>query len=113
MRQGKRRSAAITLVLAGSLSGCGEPSPQRDVYTSLADCRRDWSQQGEACEPVRDGRFSNTWFYGPAYYGGAWPGGGPRPSANAVDAVRTGERPGVSSGISRGGFGSSARSVGG
>jgi hypothetical protein len=36
MRQRRKRSAAITLVLAGTLSGCGEPLPQRDVYTSLA-----------------------------------------------------------------------------
>ena len=36
MPQRRKRSAAITLVLAGSLGGCSEPVPQRDVYTSLA-----------------------------------------------------------------------------
>ena len=122
MPQRRKRSAAITLVLAGSLSGCSEPVPQRDVYTSLADCQRDWAQQAQQCEPVRDGRFANNWFYGPHYYGSAWPSGRPKSSANAVDAVRTertrstsspsrafsfGSR---SSSTSRGGFGSSARS---
>jgi hypothetical protein len=122
MPQRRKRSAAITLVLAGSLSGCSEPVPQRDVYTSLADCQRDWAQQAQHCEPVRDGRYANDWFYGPHYYGSAWPSGRPKSSANAVDAVRT-ERPRTassssrsfsfgsrSSSTSRGGFGSSARS---
>jgi hypothetical protein len=123
MPQRRKRSAAITLVLAGSLSGCSEPVPQRDVYTSLADCQRDWAQPGQQCEPVRDGRFANNWFYGPHYYGSAWPSGRPKASPNAVDAVKT-ERSatrststasrsffaGGRSTTSRGGFGSSARS---
>jgi hypothetical protein len=122
MSQRRKRSAAITLVLAGSLGGCSEPVPQRDVYTSLAECQRDWAPQAQQCEPVRDGRYANNWFYGPRYYGSAWPSGQPKSSANAVDAVRTertrttstssrsfssGSR---SSTTSRGGFGSSARS---
>jgi hypothetical protein len=136
MRQRRKRSAAITLVLAGSLSGCGEPVPQRDVYTSADDCRRDWGQEQQACEPVRDGRFSPTWFYGPAYYGESWPSGRPKSSASAVEAVhlqrpasvarapsrtfsgrsstsgisRSTSGPSRSSTTSRGGFGSSARS---
>jgi len=137
MRKGRKRSAAITLVLAGSLSGCGEPVSQRDVYTTLSDCQRDWDQ-AQACEPVRDGRFSNSWFYGPSYFGQRWPNGRPRSSASAVDAIHTGQRTASSSapkrywgsgsssstfrssssssssrsGVSRGGFGSSARSSG-
>jgi hypothetical protein len=129
MPQRRKRSAAITLVLAGSLGGCSEPVPQRDVYTSLADCQRDWVPQAQQCEPVRDGRYANSWFYGPRYYGGDWPSGRPKASANAVEAVRT---PGTaptrtassrswfsgrsfsggrsSSSTSRGGFGSSGRS---
>lgn len=134
MSQRRKRSAAITLVLAGTLSGCGEPVPQRDVYTSLDHCRQDWGQQ-ETCEPVRDGRFSPTWFYGPAYFGETWPSGRPRSSANAVDAVAQQQTTRLSSApssywrsspsssssfssssssrsstSSRGGFGSSARS---
>jgi hypothetical protein len=122
MPQRRKRSAAITLVLAGSLSGCSEPVPQRDVYTSLADCQRDWASEGQQCEPVRDGRYGNNWYYGPRYYGAEWPSGKPKASANAVEAVRT---PGTSptrtssrswvsgrssSTTSRGGFGSSGRS---
>jgi hypothetical protein len=123
MPQRRKRSAAITLVLAGSLGGCSEPVPQRDVYTSLTDCQRDWAAQGQQCEQVRDGRFSNSWYYGPRYYGGDWPSGRPKASPGAVEAVRT---PGTvtstrssstrswfgsrsSSSTSRGGFGSSGR----
>ena len=118
MPQRRKRSAAITLVLAGSLGGCSEPVPQRDVYTSLADCQRDWAVQGEQCEPVRDGRYANSWYYGPRYYGPSWPSGQPKSSPNAVDAVKT-QRVGStrtwsgsrsSSTTSRGGFGSGGRS---
>ena len=85
MRHRRKRSAAITLVLIGAVSGCSEPVPQRDVYMSLPECQRDWVQP-EACEPVRDDRYSRSWFYGPAYYGRSWPSGNPRPSDNAIDA---------------------------
>lgn len=118
MPQRRKRSAAITLVLAGSLGGCSDPVPQRDVYTSLADCQRDWAVEGQQCEPVRDGRYANSMYYGPRYYGPAWPSGQPKASPNAVDAVKTqrsassrtwfgGSR---SSSTSRGGFGGSGRS---
>ena len=122
MPQRRKRSAAITLVLAGSLGGCSEPVPQRDVYTSLADCQRDWAAQGQQCEQVRDGRYSNSWYYGPRHYGSSWPSGQPKSSPGAVDTVRS---PGTttsrttsrswfgsrsSSTTSRGGFGSSGRS---
>jgi hypothetical protein len=130
MPQRRKRSAAITLVLAGSLSGCSEPVPQRDVYTSLADCQRDWAAQGQQCEQVNDGRYAQGWYYGPRYYGGDWPSGRPKASPNAVEAHRTpgatptrsassswfGGRSSSStttsrgSSTSRGGFGSSGRS---
>ena len=66
----RKRSAAITLVLAGSatLSGCGSPVEQRDAYANQAACVRDWGN-ASLCEPVRDGRYSTTYFYGPPYYG--------------------------------------------
>jgi uncharacterized protein YgiB involved in biofilm formation len=129
MRQ-RKRSAAITLVLAGAVSGCGEPVPQRDVYLSQAECQRDWAQ-AQQCEPARDGRYSNTWFYGPPYYGRTWPSGRPRPSDNAIDSYEapnarvsssTSSTSGLrswssssssSSGVSRGGFGSSSHSSSG
>ena len=121
----RKRSAAITLVLVGSLAGCGRPEQQRDVYTSLAECGKDWSQAA-ACEPVRDGRYSNSYFYGPGYYGSSFPSGRPRPSPNALDAVHGGGISSAlssgrsswgfassSSGVSRGGFGASGHASSG
>jgi hypothetical protein len=126
----RKRSAAITLVLAGSagLGGCGSPVEQQDAYTSMQDCVRDWSDT-TLCEPVRDGKYSSSYFYGPPYYASSgWRLFGrstPVPSANAMEATRVatgtvavsplaarasrlGVSGGGSSGISRGGFGSSA-----
>jgi uncharacterized membrane protein YgcG len=91
MRHRKKRSAAITLVLAGAVSGCSEPVPQRDVYLSQAECQRDWGQ-AQSCEPASDNRHSPAWYYGPAYYGRTWPSGNPRPSDNAIDAYRVDPR---------------------
>lgn len=126
-----KRSAAITLVLAGSatLGGCGSPVEQRDAYASIQDCVKDWSDAA-LCEPVRDGRYSSSYLYGPAYYASSsgWNFFGRdriRSSPNAMDAVklasgsvasspssaratRMGISGGGSAGVSRGGFGSSA-----
>lgn len=128
---GRKRSAAITLVLAGSatLGGCGSPVEQRDAYASQAACVKDWGNS-TLCEPVRDGRYSTSYFYGPPYYGsgstysffGRTRNPTLTPSPNAMDAtrlqtgsvarspasalaMRTGAGP---SSVSRGGFGSSA-----
>ena len=119
----RKRSAAITLVLAGSLTGCGDPQAQRDVYIKLDDCSKDWGNPSQ-CSPVTDGRHSSSYFYGPRYYGSSFPSGRPRPSANALEASYAGRegashfaggssRSGFSSGsqVSRGGFGSSAHST--
>ena len=110
MRQRRRRSAAITLVLVGTITGCSEPVPQRDVYQSLAQCRQDWDQQ--QCEPVRDNRYASSYYYGPSHYGSSWPDGRLRPSRNAMDAVSAPGRAAASTSTSttRGGFGSSSRS---
>ena len=84
----RKRSAAITLVLAGStLAGCSGPAEQRDAYASLNDCVKDWQNPAQ-CQPVRDGRYSSNYFYGPPYFGPSLTDGRPRPSANAMDAVR-------------------------
>jgi len=139
MRATRKRSATITLVLAGSaaLSGCGEPDAQRDVYTKLEDCAKDWGNP-QQCESVRDGRHSSSYFYGPRYYGSSFPSGKPRPSPNALEAThvtggatqiaRSGSggswrmfsSSGTSSGggtssttVSRGGFGSSGHASSG
>lgn len=83
----RKRSAAITLVLAGGLAGCsGEPIPQRDAYRSLADCQRDWSGASQ-CSPVRDNRYASSYYYGPSYFGSRYPDGRPKPSPNAMDVV--------------------------
>jgi hypothetical protein len=86
----RKRSAAITLVLAGStLAGCSGPTEQRDAYASLNDCVKDWQAPAQ-CQPVRDGRYSSNYYYGPPYFGSSLTDGRPRPSANAMDAVRVG-----------------------
>lgn len=83
----RKRSAAITLVLAGGLAGCsGEPIPQRDAYRSLADCQRDWGGSAQ-CSPVRDNRYASSYYYGPSYFGARYPDGRPKPSPNAMDVV--------------------------
>jgi hypothetical protein len=83
----RKRSAAVTLVLAGSLSGCGgEPIPQQDAYASLGDCTRDWGNTAQ-CQPVRDGRYASSYFYGPAYFGSRYPDGRPKPGPNAMDSI--------------------------
>lgn len=124
MNRGRRRSAAITLVLAGSasLAGCGSPVEQQDAYASLGDCLKDWNEAA-LCEPARDGRYAPSYHYGPAYYGtSGWsPFGSPRiqgsPNAMETRAVPAGSvaaspRSQLASrmGVSRGGFGSSSSS---
>ena len=126
----RKRSAAITLVLAGSttLGGCGSPIEQRDAYASLQDCAKDWSDSS-LCEPVTDGRYSKSYHYGPPYYASnGWsffgrgrtvsspnameanrlPPGSVASSSFSARASRMGISGGGSSGISRGGFGSSS-----
>ena len=138
MRQrARKRSAAITLVLAGSatLAGCGSPVEQRDASASQAACVRDWNN-ASLCEPVKDGRYSSSYFYGPPYFGSGTtyslfgrtrsPSISPSPNAMEAQRLRTGTvasspmaamamrsgggpRGGGSSGsTSRGGFGSSS-----
>jgi len=128
-RRVRKRSAAITLVLAGSatLAGCGSPVEQRDAYANRQDCTKDWTDVS-LCEPVKDGRFSNSYFYGPPYYSSSgWSFFGRNrvvSSPNAMEATRLqsgsvaasplaaraaslGVGGGGSAGISRGGFGAS------
>jgi hypothetical protein len=105
----RKRSAAITLVLAGStLAGCSGPVEQRDAYASLDACVKDW-QSPAKCQPVKDGRYSSSYFYGPSYFGPSLTDGRPKPSANAMDAVRVGST-GSSSSSSRSSFSSGSSS---
>ena len=107
----RKRSAAVTLVLAGSLAGCGEPVPQQDAYRSLADCQRDWGAS-QQCQPARDGRYASGYHYGPSYFGSSTTSGQPRPSPNAMASNFTPGARSVASGLgssaSRGGFGSTS-----
>jgi len=131
-KRARKRSAAITLVLAGSaaLAGCGSPIEQRDAYSDLQSCVKDWNNSS-LCEPVKDGRYSSSYFYGPPYFGngttyslfGRTRSPAITPSANAMAANRlttgtvasspTGRlamRTGAgSSNVSRSGFGSTGR----
>jgi len=108
-RMQRKRSVAITLVLAGStLAGCGGPVEQRDAYASLNDCAKDWKDPGK-CQPVRDGRYSSNYYYGPPYFGSSLTDGRPRPSPNAMDAVRLASTSGSSS-TSRSSFSSGSSS---
>jgi len=132
--RGRKRSAAITLVLAGSttLGGCGSPVEQRDAYKNVGDCVKDWSD-ASLCEPVKDGRYSTSYLYGPPYYSSSgWsffgrdritgspnamdatrlPSGSVASSSLSARATRMGLSGGGSSGISRGGFGSSGHASG-
>ncbi len=128
----RKRSAAITLVIAGSatLGGCGSPIEQRDAYSSMQSCTKDWNNP-TLCQPVKDGRYASSYFYGPPYYGSGsgWSFFGssrPQASPNAMEAtrldsgsvarspqsalaMRTGAGP-SSSNIARGGFGSTGHS---
>ena len=82
----RKRSTAITLVLAGSLSGCGEPIPQQDAYRSLDDCVRDWGNASQ-CQPVRDNRYASNYYYGPTHFGSRYGDGRAKPSPNAMDTM--------------------------
>jgi hypothetical protein len=100
-QRSRKRSAAITLVLAGSatLAGCGSPVEQRDAYSSLSSCTRDWNNPA-LCQPVTDGRYAGSYFYGPAYYGAGTtyslfgrtrsPEIHPSPNAMATQRLQTG-----------------------
>ena len=78
----RRRSAAITLVLAGTVSGCSDAIPQQDVYASLAGCERDWRN---GCRPVTDANYPPSFYYGPVHCADDV-----LPSLNALSVVERG-----------------------
>ena len=106
----RKRSSAVTLLLAGGLAGCsGEPVPQRDAYQSLQDCVRDWGTAAQ-CAPVRDDRYASSYYYGPAYFRSRYADGRPKPSPNAMDAVDLPQGTPVAAGASRAGAVAGGRS---
>lgn len=112
----------MTLVLVGlaALGGCG--GQKQDVYASREDCLADWGNRPEDCKPSTDPKHSGMgYFVGPLVAHSLWgrglggrggdglSGSGSRSSFGRASSS-SGSR---SSSVSRGGFGSSARSSGG
>ncbi|HUQ28755.1 MAG TPA: hypothetical protein VM051_09185 [Usitatibacter sp.] len=113
---GRKSSARVTLVLIGvaALAGCSRtPEERRDVYASREDCLADWGNKPEDCKPAPEARHSSHGFwYGPMYpipYG-MGSSAFSRGSSRSIGSSSSGTH---SSSVSRGGFGSSARSSGG
>jgi uncharacterized protein YgiB involved in biofilm formation len=112
----RKSSTKITLVLIGvaALAGCGRTQEQRrDVYATREDCLADWNNKPDDCKPATEARHSSHGFwYGPIYpipYGSS-SSAFSRGSSRSIGSSSSGTS---SSSISRGGFGSSARSSGG
>jgi uncharacterized protein YgiB involved in biofilm formation len=101
----RKRSGRVTLVLIGmaALGGCGGgDDSRRDVYASRDDCLADWGNKAQDCTPATEDRHRRSgYFYGPAY---TYHSGGSGSSWTS----RSGSRAIGSSGVSRGGFGSSS-----
>jgi uncharacterized protein YgiB involved in biofilm formation len=106
----RKSSARISLVLisaaaVATLAGCESRETRRDVYASKQDCLADWGNDPKDCEPAYDhpgSRGASTYYYGRPYtYQGGHIG------------ARSSKAVGSTSSVSRGGFGSSARSSGG
>jgi len=109
----RKSSGSVTLVLIGvaALAGCsGEDDKRRDVYASKEDCLADWANKPQDCTPATQSRHAGRgYWYGPSYgyrssgSGSSWMSGSR--SSRSIGSS--------SSGVSRGGFGSSGRSSGG
>jgi uncharacterized protein YgiB involved in biofilm formation len=97
----RKSSLRVTLVLIGIVAGAGiagcspGDNSKRDVYSNRDDCKRDWGDETK-CEPVRDGRYSSSYYYGPSYTGTRPSIAGSGGRSLSVGTVST----------SRGGFGS-------
>ncbi len=109
----RKSSTRVTLALIGvaALAGCGGEQ-RRDVYKSREDCLADWNTKPEDCKPATDAQHaSRGYWYGPiypipfGYSSSAFQG-----RARSIGSSSSGTHSGS---VSRGGFGSSARSSGG
>jgi len=109
----RKSSGRVTLVLIGvaALSACsGEDDNRRDVYATKDDCLADWGNKPQDCVRATDPRHSQLgYWYGPPYWSRAGSGGSSWTSGTRGSTSRS---IGSSSGVSRGGFGSSAHSSG-
>jgi uncharacterized protein YgiB involved in biofilm formation len=110
----RRSSGRVTLALIGltTLAACGNGADdtRRDVYKTREDCLADWSNKAEDCKPATEARHASSgYWYGPSYgyrssgSGSSWTSGSR--SARSIGSS--------SSGVSRGGFGSSGHASGG
>ena len=104
----RKSSRSITLVLVGvaALAGCSED--KRDMYATRDDCLADWGNKPEDCVPATPARTGGV-YYGPSYrvpWWRGWHGGSTGTRSHALSSV-------PSHGVSRGGFGSSARASSG
>jgi uncharacterized protein YgiB involved in biofilm formation len=110
----RKSSARVTLVLIGVaavLSACGDDENlRRDVYKSREDCLADWANKPSDCTPATQPNHSGFW-YGPIYPYRTSGGSSWRPNSRAISSSNVSS--GSHSSVSRGGFGSSARSSGG
>lgn len=118
MRKLRKSSAQVTLVLIGvaALAGCGEDDQRRDVYASREDCLADWGTKPEDCTPSNDPKHAGRGFFlGPLYAyrsmgsGAAWTGRSSS-SSSSTRSIGSSSYASGSRGVSRGGFGGSARS---
>jgi uncharacterized protein YgiB involved in biofilm formation len=122
-RGARKRSLHVSLVLLGAaaLAGCGE-TDKRDVYANQADCVQDWGEQTQ-CEPVRDGNYHSSYYYGPHYNDSLWnrwwlfhrSGQTVAPLHRSSHAIGSHSHAVATHSVSRGGFGAhaSAHSSGG
>lgn len=86
-----KRSLSVPLLFLGTLglTGCGpQPLEQADVpirqdfYTSATDCRNDWGNEAEHCQPTQPNSASGTGGHGSSVYAGPryyWDHGSGRP----------------------------------
>jgi uncharacterized protein YgiB involved in biofilm formation len=110
----RKSSGRVTLVLIGvaALSACGnDEERRRDVYATRDDCLADWSNKPEDCTPATESHHAaGGYWYGPVYgyHGGAGGSDWTRGARQGSRAIAS-----STSGVSRGGFGSSGHSSGG
>jgi uncharacterized protein YgiB involved in biofilm formation len=110
----RKSSGRVTLVLIGlsSAAGCGDGADdvRKDVYKTREDCLADWGNKPEDCKRATEPRHASSgYWYGPSY--GYHSGGS---GSSWSSASRSGRSIGSSSsGVSRGGFGSSGHASGG
>ena len=111
LRKLRKSSGRVTLVLIGvaALSACSEDDHRRDVYATREDCLADWAKKPQDCTPATDPSHARSgYWYGPTYpyrssSGSSWMSGTRGTTSRSIG----------SSGVSRGGFGSSGRSSAG